>query len=221
MQTLKSDIRNRILSAAKEQFVQRGYLKTSMREIADAVDVGVGNLYNYFENKDELFCVILRPVSDALERMLQEHHGAKGADIMLICSEEYLKSAVDEYISLINKHGELMKILLFHSQGSSLETFREDYTNRSTEIVKTWFAEMKEKHPEINVVVSDFMIHLQAVWMFTLYSIFPNTVFPNSTLFHIIYFTPPLFQTTNTLIFNNLYFKCFLASRLQYYLYKR
>ena len=147
MQTLKSYIRNRILSAAKEQFVQRGYLKTSMREIADAVDVGVGNLYNYFENKDELFCVILRPVSDALERMLQEHHGAKGADIMLICSEEYLKSAVDEYISLINKHGELMKILLFHSQGSSLETFREDYTNRSTEIVKTWFAEMKEKHP--------------------------------------------------------------------------
>ena len=121
MQTLKSDIRNRILSAAKEQFVQRGYLKTSMREIADAVDVGVGNLYNYFENKDELFCVILRPVSDALERMLQEHHGAKGADIMLICSEEYLKSAVDEYISLINKHGELMKILLFHSQGSSFD----------------------------------------------------------------------------------------------------
>ena len=169
MQTLKSDIRNRILSAAKEQFVQRGYLKTSMREIADAVDVGVGNLYNYFENKDELFCVILRPVSDALERMLQEHHGAKGADIMLICSEEYLKSAVDEYISLINKHGELMKIPLFHSQGSSLETFREDYTNRSTEMVKTWFAEMKEKHPEINVVVSDFMIHLQAVWMFTLF----------------------------------------------------
>ena len=169
MQTLKSDIRNRILSAAKEQFMQRGYLKTSMREIADAVDVGVGNLYNYFENKDELFCVILRPVSDALERMLQEHHGAKGADIMLICSEEYLKSAVDEYISLINKHGELMKILLFHSQGSSLETLREDYTNRSTEMVKTWFAEMKEKHPEINVVVSDFMIHLQAVWMFTLF----------------------------------------------------
>lgn len=169
MQTLKSDIRNRILSAAKEQFVQRGYLKTSMREIADAVDVGVGNLYNYFENKDELFCVILRPVSDALERMLQEHHGAKGTDIMLICSEEYLKSAVDEYISLINKHGELMKILLFHSQGSSLETFREDYTSRSTEMVKTWFAEMKEKHPEINVVVSDFMIHLQAVWMFTLF----------------------------------------------------
>ena len=169
MQTLKSDIRNRILSAAKEQFVQRGYLKTSMREIADAVDVGVGNLYNYFENKDELFCVILRPVSDALERMLQEHHGAKGADIMLICSEEYLKSAVDEYISLINKHGELMKILLFHSQGSSLAEFREVSTSRSTEMVKTWFAEMKEKHPEINVVVSDFMIHLQAVWMFTLF----------------------------------------------------
>ena len=124
MQTLKSDIRNRILSAAKEQFMQRGYLKTSMREIADAVDVGVGNLYNYFENKDELFCVILRPVSDALERMLQEHHGAKGADIMLICSEEYLKSAVDEYISLINKHGSIHKALHWKHSGKTIQTVR-------------------------------------------------------------------------------------------------
>ena len=33
-----------------------------------------------------------------------------------------------------------------------------------------WFYRyLKEKHPEINVVVSDFMIHLQAVWMFTLF----------------------------------------------------
>lgn len=148
--------------------MQRGYLKTSMREIADAVDVGVGNLYNYFENKDELFCVILRPVSDALERMLQEHHGAKGADIMLICSEEYLKSAVDEYISLINKHGEPDEDSIVPFTRLFIGNIQEDYTNRSTEIVKTWFAEMKEKHPEINVVVSDFMIHLQAVWMFTL-----------------------------------------------------
>ena len=95
MQTLKSDIRNRILSAAKEQFVQRGYLKTSMREIADAVDVGVGNLYNYFENKDELFCVILRPVSDALERMLQEHHEPKEQILCL-----YVPKSISSLLSM-------------------------------------------------------------------------------------------------------------------------
>ena len=169
MQTLKPDIRNRILTEAEKRFAQRGYLKTSMREIADAAGAGVGNLYNYFSNKDELFRAVVRPVLEALERMLQEHHGAKGADIMLMRSEKYLENAVDEYVFLINRYGRLLKILLFRSQGSSLENFREEYTDRSTECVKRRFAVMKERHPEINDSVSDFMIHLHVVWMFTLF----------------------------------------------------
>ena len=53
--------------------------------------------------------------------------------------------------------------------------------------------------------------NIRTTAILTLYIIFPNTVFPNSTLFHIIYFTQQLFQTTNTLIFNDLYFKCFFG----------
>ena len=51
----------------------------------------------------------------------------------------------------------------------SLEHFRENYTDRSTELVKAWFASMQQKHPEINTAVSDFIIHLHTVWMFTLF----------------------------------------------------
>lgn len=74
------------------------YSKTSIREITRGVSVGVGSIYNYFENTDELFCVVLRPMPEALERMLQEYHEAKGADIMLLCSEDYVRNAVEEYI---------------------------------------------------------------------------------------------------------------------------
>ena len=169
MQVLKEDIRGRILAVAGQQFGQKGYSKTSMREIAGAVGVGVGNIYNYFTNKDELFREVVRPVLLALEAMLQEHHGIRGEDVMLIRSEQYLKDCIDEYVSLINEHRDLMRILLFRAQGSSLEHFRESYTDRSTELVKAWFIAMKEKHPNINTVVSDFIIHLHTVWMFTLF----------------------------------------------------
>ena len=131
--------------------------------------VGVGNIYNYFTNKDELFREVVRPVLCALEAMLQEHHGIRGEDIMMMRSEKYLKSCIDEYVSLIDKHRTLMGILLFHAQGSSLERFRENYTDRSTELVKAWFASMQRKHPEINTAVSDFIIHLHTVWMFTMF----------------------------------------------------
>ena len=154
MQVLKDDIRGRILAVARQQFERKGYSRTSMREIAELARIGVGNIYNYFTNKDELFREVVRPVLYALEAMLQEHHGIRGEDIMMMRSETYLKSCIDEYVSLIDKHRALMGILLFRAQGSSLERFRENYTDRSTELVKAWFASMQRKHPEINTAVS-------------------------------------------------------------------
>ena len=169
MQVLKKDIRGRILTIARRHFRQSGYSRTSMREIAESAGIGVGNIYNYFTSKDELFREVIRPVLRALEAMLQEHHGIRGEDIMVMRSEKYLKSCVDEYVTLITRHRELMEILLFRAQGSSLERFRENYTDRSTEVVKAWFVSMKEKHRDINTSVSDFIIHLHTVWMFTMF----------------------------------------------------
>ena len=157
------------MTVARQQFERKGYSRTSMREIAELARIGVGNIYNYFTNKDELFHEVVRPVLCALEAMLQEHHGIRGEDIMMMRSETYLKSCIDEYVSLIDKHRALMEILLFRAQGSSLERFRENYTDRSTELVKAWFASMQRKHPEINTAVSDFIIHLHTVWMFTMF----------------------------------------------------
>lgn len=169
MQVLKEDIRGRLLAVARQQFGQKGFSKTSMREIADLSGVGVGNIYNYFKNKDEMFYEVVRPVLSAMEAMLQEHHGIRGEDVMKIRSEKYLKACIDEYVSLIDTHRELLTILFFRAQGSSLERFREDYTDRSTELVKAWFASMQQKYPEINTNVSDFSIRLHTVWMFAFF----------------------------------------------------
>ena len=169
MQVRKEDIRDRVLAAARLQFGRKGFAKTFMREIAGAAGVGVGNIYNYFTGKDELFRETVRPVLHALEAMLQEHHGIRGEDIMMMTSEKYLRSCIDEYVSLIATYRGLMEILLFRAQGSSLEHFRESYTDRSTELVRAWFVSMRKKHPGINTEVSDFIIHLHTVWMFTMF----------------------------------------------------
>lgn len=169
MQIQKSDIRKELVKAAEELFLQKGFQKTSMREIADATQVGLGNIYNYFQGKDELFCTILRPVTSAFEQMLDSHHGHCGTDIMEMCTETYLRHSVNEYISFIRRHRDLMTLLLFRTRGSSLENFREDFTDRSTQLVKGWLADMRHRHPALAMEVSDFFIHLHSVWMFTLF----------------------------------------------------
>lgn len=169
MQRQKDDVRNRILEVAKVTFLEKGYLKASMRSIAELSGVGVGNIYNYFKSKDELLQCILKPVVTRLDKILTEHHGLDGEDITSMLDTSYLKVTTDEYVSLIRDHRVLMKILLFKTEGSSLAGFREKFTDRSTALVKEWFALMKQRHPEVNVEFSNLFIHLHSVWMFALF----------------------------------------------------
>lgn len=169
MQTLKGDIRDRIVRAARRQFARQGYLKTSMREIAAASGVGVGNIYNYFPNKDAIFAETVRPVIASFERMLQRHHGDCGADMIRMTTEAYFVETVEEYKALVRNCRGLMYILFFRAQGSSLEHFREEFTDRAAQLVKEWLAGNRSRHPEANFEISDFSIHLHTVWMFSLF----------------------------------------------------
>lgn len=169
MQTPKEKIRNSLLESAGKLFLRKGFLKTSMREIARDAGVGLANIYNYFRSKDEIFRTVVQPVTLAFEQMAYSHHDSGGTDVLEMYAEPYLRKVTDEYVTLINSHRRKLEILLFRAQGSSLEDFRERYTDRTTAAVKEWLAGMKRRHPALNIAVSDFSIHLHTVWMFTLF----------------------------------------------------
>jgi AcrR family transcriptional regulator len=50
----KRDTRDRLLAAALELFVERGYAATSMDDIAARCDVARGTVFNYFARKEDL-----------------------------------------------------------------------------------------------------------------------------------------------------------------------
>lgn len=156
------------MNAGRREFSRKGFAKASMRSIASEVGVGVGNLYNYFPSKDSLFCAVLAPLTSSIYAGFEHHHG-NTADAMNMLKEDYLVSTVSEYLNILRGNRSLMKILLFGAQGSSLEHFKAEFTDKATEQVKIWFAKNKELHPHMNIKVSDFMIHIHTVWMFTLF----------------------------------------------------
>ena len=157
MQAEKEYVRKNILVAATPLFYAKGYVKVPMRKIAEASHVGLSNIYNYYDSKEDIFY-----------EMLDEHHGKRGADILEMFTNDYLRSVIDEYVSIVNKYRDLLFLLLFRSQGTSLERFKEDFSDRSTMLVKDYFLKMKWKHPDLNIDVSDFTIRLHTVWMFTM-----------------------------------------------------
>jgi AcrR family transcriptional regulator len=72
MQTLKDEIRNRIIEAAVNEFSLNGYEKASMRDISRAAGTSVSNTYNYYKNKQELFENLIRPVYETVRNIFRQ-----------------------------------------------------------------------------------------------------------------------------------------------------
>ena len=71
----------------KRLFLKKGFRETTTRDIAREAGINLSNLYHYFASKDELFRQLLKPATDTLEAMLNEHHhiAPGGADVEENC----------------------------------------------------------------------------------------------------------------------------------------
>ena len=73
-QAQKAFNRDRILTAAKEVFAEKGLEGASIRGIAKACGYTPGAIYFYFESKEEIYAAML---TDVLERMVQAMRNAR------------------------------------------------------------------------------------------------------------------------------------------------
>jgi len=64
--------RDDIVSAAREVFALRGFSNATLDEIAEKAEFGKGTLYNYFQNKDELFEAVIAHSFDCFIEIAQE-----------------------------------------------------------------------------------------------------------------------------------------------------
>ena len=74
----KEQRRSNLLEAAKEVFVEHGYEKTTMKHVMDKAGVSRGGLYQYFDNKEDLFQALieeqqLEEIVASLQVRLKEH----------------------------------------------------------------------------------------------------------------------------------------------------
>lgn len=67
-----------ILQAALQCFLAKGFHQTSMRDIAQAAGVSLGNLYNYFPGKEAIILAVAVAESEELAPMLQRLAASDG-----------------------------------------------------------------------------------------------------------------------------------------------
>lgn len=69
--------RREILEAAEKVFGAQGFFLTTMSQIAEAADFGVGTLYNYFNSKEDLYFTLLNEKAEEVNQMLRDRLSEK------------------------------------------------------------------------------------------------------------------------------------------------
>jgi len=124
MQYLKDEIRNRILTAALNEFKEKGFLNASMRKIALDSSVALGNVYRYYKNKDELFNTIMEPVyTEFTSLVLNISKAENSSDNLHVLP---IKETVDKIMEVFEKYGTEFLILIDKSKGSKFENIKEE-----------------------------------------------------------------------------------------------
>ncbi len=72
-QNTEYEKRELLLKAAREEFMEKGYNKASLRTICANAGMTTGALYFFFENKADLFAAIVDPPINGLKKILYEH----------------------------------------------------------------------------------------------------------------------------------------------------
>lgn len=113
------NVEDKLIHAAKQEFLKHGFEKAALRKICAAANVTTGAMYFFFENKEELFC---RTVSKTVKEM--EELGRK---IFAVEMNDY-NTGVDQDIQLIKflyQNRDELQLLIYKSQGTRYEMYKE------------------------------------------------------------------------------------------------
>jgi len=127
MQFKKSEVRDAILESGEENFLEHGFEKASLRNIVKNAGTTIGNFYNYFSSKEELFNTLVADDYEMFMRLLTEHETIDRPDHLWHLSDPKIwREVLSKFITkLIPEFGNGFILLLNSSKGTSYEKTRE------------------------------------------------------------------------------------------------
>ncbi len=138
MQYAKDEIRQRIIDVAREEFLEKGFEKASIRTITARAKTSKSNLYNYFKDKDHLFCSILEPTVSKIYQGLELAKSFNVPKEANAYTKESQQMVIGVVMQFIFENLTDIKLLLFQARGSSLESLKERVIDAFTDVLYDW-----------------------------------------------------------------------------------
>lgn len=142
--------REHLIEAATEEFLAQGFEKASLRKICEKAGVTTGALYFFFKNKEDLFCQIVDPVLDQIERLGKELVDTERNDISLGPDMD------KKLMEMLWRNRREVQLLLEKSAGTRYLDFKDKIYSQMEGVFSEFFQEfgnMGEEKELIRILV--------------------------------------------------------------------
>lgn len=157
----------KVMKAAKQEFLEKGFENTSIRDIAQKAGMTSAGLYRHCKDKEDLFFQLVDPLIKELDARLEEH---KQRSYKYIEHDENKAlfnvndNEIAIFIDLSDKYREEMKLLFCKSAGTRCNNYLHNFIElQQTEIEKVieyldenGYSTKKLSKNELHVLLSSY-----------------------------------------------------------------
>ena len=158
----------RLLSAAKDEFLKKGFEKASLAEICKAAGVTTGALYKRFDGKEDLFSAL---VSDTVHDMLEYAFGIEKTDLASFTDQELYDSFFmmpetnRRWLRFLYDHREGFTLLIRCSAGTRYENFHQDWTEKMNALDYKYYQEARRRGLTTkDITIEELHVLTYGVW---------------------------------------------------------
>lgn len=134
-QNNNKETRQHLLECAKKEFLEKGYMKASLRNICKEAGVTTGAIYFFFKDKEDLLAALVEKPLLQLYAVMEEHYATEIRNEPQVVQSDIGNdgdlAASREIVRQMYANRDAFLLLLTKSQGSRFETWLEEVVDIS------------------------------------------------------------------------------------------
>ena len=150
----KSAHHEKIIAAAREEFMTYGFTDASMRRIAAAAGMSVAGLYKHFTSKEEMFAALVEPACQGLISLYRLEEAEEQAALQTESLGDKWSQSGDAKMAMIfiYEHLDAFRLLICKSRGTRYESFLHDLSETEEKITLDMMSLLREQGMPIREV---------------------------------------------------------------------
>ncbi|MEX1378014.1 MAG: TetR/AcrR family transcriptional regulator [Eubacteriales bacterium] len=165
MQIKKDEVKQKLLDAARYEFMQHGFERASIRSIVKSAETTIGNFYNYFENKESVFSSLVADIYNGFSYVLANHDNFAGSgmddvdiySIDMLSLRPMISAEIQKVLFILDSS---FLLLIEKSKGTKYENSKQELIDMMSVHFLMHIEETNPSypHPEIGKVLAHQLI---------------------------------------------------------------